>query len=103
MAKYIDAGEKVNIQVYDEENEEYAIKTMTIEECLDSYTDEGCPEAADVQEVKHGYNNLADYPLFFECSICGFKCYDMGRCTSDFDYCPNCGAKMDGGSENETD
>lgn len=34
-------------------------------------------------------------PLGYECSVCGYGC-----CR--FNFCPNCGAKMEGG-ENETD
>ena len=52
--------------------------------------------AADVVEVKRGYN-LNDIPSLFECSVCHWECYDT--CTGDTDiynYCPNCGAKMDG-------
>ena len=59
--------------------------------------------AADVQEVKHGkwiHDN-------FECSVCGGSLDDIMDADSYFaigfdgcDYCPWCGAKMDG-YENE--
>ena len=51
----------------------------------------------DIQPIKHCSNlNAAWYPLF-ECSICHWKSWDT-YCndTSGYDYCPNCGAKMDG-------
>jgi len=44
MARYIDADKKIHIQIFDEEHEEYIVLEQTIAECLDSYTDEGCPE-----------------------------------------------------------
>ena len=34
-----------------------------------------------------------------DCSVCGEKIKWNG-CMCDFNYCPNCGAKMDGGNDN---
>ena len=51
--------------------------------------------AADVVEVKHGRWVSHDLEVTFSCSECDF--------TTDFrlsNYCPNCGAKMDGGTDN---
>ena len=42
--KWIDAEQKVNITIFDEQTDDRKIETMTIEEILDTYTDEGCPE-----------------------------------------------------------
>lgn len=55
---------------------------------------------ADVQEIKHGKWKLCyeDWRMQIagdECSACGFQHY--GTCISHYHYCPNCGAKMDGG------
>lgn len=57
---------------------------------------------ADVQEIKHGKWKLCyeDWRMQIagdECSACGFQHY--GTCISDYHYCPNCGAKMDGGAK----
>lgn len=58
--------------------------------------------AADVEEVKHGkwmwkqLDNFRKYEV--TCSNCGwigFENYDSYNDPSDFNYCPNCGAKMD--------
>jgi hypothetical protein len=51
----------------------------------------------DAVEVVHGYNLDEDTPSLFECSICHWSCSDTyyGD-TADYNYCPNCGAKMDG-------
>ena len=60
--------------------------------------------AADVQAVKHGKWKLCyeDWRMQIagdECSACGFQHY--GTCISHYHYCPNCGAKMDGGNNND--
>ena len=57
-------------------------------------------------DVKHGHN-LSKTLDEFECSECGFQCcqayvYGMGDVwyeNTNFDYCPGCGAKMDGGEK----
>ena len=51
----------------------------------------------DAEPVKHGrwkqcFEDWRHQMEGDECSVCGFKIF--GR--SDFNYCPNCGAKMDG-------
>lgn len=65
---------------------------------------------ADVVEVVHGHNKTSMHPVDeFWCSECGFCCADYTEtkydedgdytysCECEFDYCPRCGAKMDGG------
>lgn len=50
---------------------------------------------ADVVEVKHGkwiYKGIADM-----CSVCG-RWLVIEQASADLNYCPHCGAKMDGGS-----
>ena len=48
--RLIDAETVVNLEMFDAEREEWYTKMMTIEECLDSYTDEGCPPTIEVME-----------------------------------------------------
>ncbi|MCC8064792.1 MAG: hypothetical protein LIO70_06905 [Clostridiales bacterium] len=51
--------------------------------------------AADVAPVKHGEWQppvIGKYGCV--CSIC------KAQADNDFDYCPNCGARMDGGADN---
>ncbi len=63
---------------------------------------------ADVQEVRHGKNLTKAHPVDeFICSECGYmtedcteKIYsqdgdDCYLCEYEYNYCPNCGAKMD--------
>lgn len=63
--------------------------------------------AADVAEVVHGrwIDGAEDFTCGnhnAECSIC--CCYvSWDGCDEDFNYRPNCGAKMDGGNGDATD
>ena len=58
--------------------------------------------AADVEPVVHGRweSCFEDWRQQIEgnkCSACGFEYYGTG--ITYFNYCPNCGARMDGGAE----
>jgi hypothetical protein len=47
-------------------------------------------------EPKVGRNTKAETPTLFGCSVCGWECWDTVPCdTETFNYCPNCGAKME--------
>ena len=56
---------------------------------------------ADVGPVRYG-RWVEDKYSYEHCSVCGFE-WDEPEYVSNFrctvNYCPNCGAKMDGGSE----
>ena len=60
-------------------------------------------EALQAEPVKHGewkseliaYKD-GSYGYTHTCNICGFNYYYEDK-VSNFTYCPNCGAKMDGG------
>ena len=72
-------------------------------DCLDCILEDAIKEApaVDVQEIKHGkwklcYEDWRRQIAGDECSACGFQHY--GTCISYYHYCPNCGAKMDGGN-----
>ena len=55
--------------------------------------------AADVAPVRHGRWIEKDkyaFGTFYDCSICGNRILDNGH---SWNYCPNCGAKMEGGSD----
>ena len=72
----------------------------------------GFKNKADYVEVKHGENIGEVHPVDeFVCSECGIVLEGWTRVVTDeddgelfyyeyeFKYCPNCGAKMDGGAE----
>lgn len=63
--------------------------------------------AADVVEVIHGHwisqqeaETINDYGKAYCCSICGHCDWDCTESES-FNYCPHCGAKMDGERRSE--
>lgn len=55
--------------------------------------------AADVAPVVHGRwieQEKYTFGTMYDCSICGTLILDNGH---SWNYCPNCGAKMDGGAD----
>ena len=56
----------------------------------------GVPPAADVQPIKHGRWKLTNNPSFRKCSVCGawWSSDITDNCFTN--YCPKCGARMDG-------
>lgn len=57
--------------------------------------------AADVAPVVHGL--WAEHLDEMECSVCKRQWNYCDNDTNTFNFCPNCGAKMDGGTDNEAD
>ena len=54
---------------------------------------------ADVTPVRHGRwieKDKYDFGTFYDCSICGDLILDNGH---SWNYCPNCGCRMDGGDD----
>ena len=59
---------------------------------------EGIP-AADVVPVRHGRwieKEKYNFGIMYDCSLCEDRILDNGH---HWNYCPNCGAKMDGGAD----
>lgn len=57
-------------------------------------------EAGKKDAVKHGH--WKDFNYDVACSVCGMEFDKDDYCYEAFKYCPGCGARMDGDS-NETD
>lgn len=63
--------------------------------------------AADVAPVVHGrwvhsrYEDCAEQFELVKCSQCNHEAYAMAFYVRGGNYCPNCGAKMDGGVDND--
>ena len=55
--------------------------------------------AADVVPVRHG-RWIASHDEFCQCSLCKYPVYAAWNTTN---YCPNCGARMDGGNDDAVD
>ena len=62
-----------------------------------------CAPAADVAEVRHGRWISVEADVRFRCSLCDCEVSTSWDYEQDgmFDYCPCCGAKMDGGADND--
>ena len=58
--RIIDADTVVTIMVFDEMYEEYNLRTMTIAEALDLWTEEGCPSSVDAVIHEEYYDALAN-------------------------------------------
>ncbi len=64
----------------------------------------------EAEPVKHGkwIKDGSEYPIELHCSVCGEDAVCERNSWGDpelyfrSDYCPNCGAKMDGGNENDS-
>ena len=86
MPKYFDADkiELKGISVFDQ-NLEMLIPLSDVRKALQM------TPTADVQEVRHGkWEKCKECCCEYRCSVCE---YELCRTTN---YCPNCGAKMDG-------
>ena len=65
--------------------------------------------AADVAPVVHGrwihsrYEDCSEQFELLKCSQCNHEAYAMAFYVRGGNYCPNCGAKMDGGDSDEAD
>lgn len=82
------------------ENGWHLVKTGESNRFLTSMSLADVP-TVDAVEVVHGFNTY-DHNSAFECSICGFSDWDtMTADDGKYNYCPHCGAKMDG--ERRTD
>lgn len=63
--------------------------------------------AADVAPVVHGkwvhsrYDRSSGQFDVVKCSRCGLEAYAMAYHVRDGNYCPRCGARMDGGNEDD--
>lgn len=63
--------------------------------------------AADVTPVVHGkwvhsrYDRSSGQFDVVKCSRCGLEAYAMAYHVRDGNYCPKCGARMDGGNEDD--
>lgn len=96
MSKYID-GDTVFFELTDRYKTAKGEARKVWREALDIVT------AVEDIEVKRGRNLDAEYSSLFECSVCHWSCWDtLCGDTPTYNYCPNCGARMDEECENES-
>ena len=100
LVKYL-VGYCEHLSVLCHNNDDIYAEMLGVAQCLDRV--ESAPKA-DVVEVRHGY--WRGLPLggnsYCRCSVCN-NVYNVHSCNgrATQNYCPNCGAKMDGKGEGE--
>ena len=109
MADYISKNEVLNLIMHNDKVCHYA--TARYENIVYATACKICDvvadmPAADVQPVKHGkWEEVTDYggwgDTHYRCSVCGEEWYleDGKPKDNNMNFCPRCGARMDGDSE----
>lgn len=102
MSRYIDAelfSKNLMMQVYLADDEDFTkafVKGMELVKKAEEET-----PTADVREVKHGHWARLGWDEWC-CTCCGFVTTTEGSWDKPAEkYCPECGAKMDGGKSDE--
>jgi hypothetical protein len=101
MSRWIDADIYVTATLYDDEHEEYRDERMTIADCLDRFTDEGCPTKVEPKQGEWIFktvfpNDKSEFPMgYLVCSVCGSHHSNSVPCN----YCDNCGCRMKGADD----
>lgn len=96
MAEYI---EKPDMQYILHIKSDKKVEKRLIDYCLESVVDvfEDTGLTADVQPVNHGRWENTNTPNQLRCSNCEIIHLIAQYPHGDIKYCPNCGARMDGG------
>ena len=104
MAEYIDleafkkSVEERYCKQCKEEGKDYngcLCRACWVDDMLDEVE---CFQPSDVAPVVHG--RWVEHLDEMECSVCKRQWNYCDNDTNTFNFCPNCGAKMDGGDEN---
>ena len=108
MDKYIECEAVLAMIRPDDPNDERCAVTVETAKRLIRHALTAAP-AADVAPVVHGrwihsrYEDCSEQFELVKCSQCNHKAYAMAFYVRGGNYCPNCGAKMDGGDSNAVD
>lgn len=108
MAKYIKCEAALAMIRPDDPNDERCAVTVATAKRLIRHALAAAP-AADVAPVVHGrwihsrYEDCSEQFELVKCSQCNHEAYAMAFYVRGGNYCPNCGAKMDGGGGDATD
>ena len=95
MAEYIEREATVKL-LRRLGSRDYRREKGSIQEAIKMVSFPEYTPSADVTPVRHG-RWIASHDEFCACSICKYPVYAVWNQTN---YCPNCGAKMDGGDGN---
>ena len=99
MAEYIDKEIALSLVQPDApEDEKSAVTIATAKKLVRSIIYR--TPTADVAPVVHGRwieKEKCTFGIMYDCSLCENRILDNGH---PWNYCPNCGAKMDGGDDN---
>lgn len=102
MAEYIEREKALALIQPDDPNDERCAVTVATAKRLIRHVLTAAP-AADVAPVVHGrwihsrYEDCSEQFELVKCSQCNHEAYAMAFYVRGGNYCPNCGAKMDGG------
>lgn len=108
MDKYIECEAVLAMIRPDDPNDERCAVTVETAKRLIRHALTAAP-AADVAPVVHGrwihsrYEDCSEQFELVKCSQCNHEAYAMAFYVRGGNYCPNCGAKMDGGDSNAVD
>ena len=105
MAEYIERGTLMRRikEIHCAECDSYhgvRCRACWVDDTLDYIDSE---PAADVAPVRHGRwveKEKYTFGIMYDCSLCENRILDNGH---PWNYCPNCGAKMDGGDSDAAD
>ena len=99
MSRFLEADKVLVFKLYDDLTEEFYEKEFTIQNFIDTYAVDGCPQVVDAEPIRHGHwiserlcsTKGGTYGIR-RCSNCEYCYNDFG---DEWNYCPDCGAKMD--------
>ena len=99
MAEYIEREATVKL-LRRLESRDYRREEGSIQEAIKMVSFPESTPSADVAPVRHGRwieKEKYSFGIMYDCSLCEDRILDNGH---PWNYCPNCGAKMDGGDGN---
>ena len=103
MSRWIDADKCITVQLYDDMYEEWSVQNMTIAECLNRYTEEGCP-SVEQQRPKGEWqikecDSIYGKKYILTCAECGGSVSVTKEALPYENFCRECGADMRGSKE----